>query len=90
MIDEKKLEKNLKEVITYIYGEDPACYLVLESINVFTEDEEDNNDYCISLKGRYGREGEAEFENRFDIMIQSSWSYDFIKGFFFGEVNAMA
>ena len=87
MINETKIEKTLKEVITYIYGKDPACYLVLESIKVFTENEQDNKDYCITLEGRYGREGEAEFNRRFDVMIQSTWSYDFIKGYFFGIVN---
>lgn len=86
MINEKKIEKALKEVVTYIYGEDPSCYLVLESVKVFTEDEEEMDSYNMILEGRYGREGKAEFEERFEIMIDSNWPNDFIKGLFYNTI----
>ena len=85
MINEKKLEKVLEEVFIDFYGKDASNYFVLECIKVFVEEDgpKTSEDYSINIEGRYGREGEAEFENRFDIMIQSTWSYDFIKGYFY-------
>lgn len=85
MINDKKLEKILEEVFIDFYSKDISNYFVLECVTVFVEDEElkTSENYSINIKGRYGREGKNEFCDHFDILIQSSWSYDFIKGYFY-------
>lgn len=85
MINEKKLEKVLEEVFIDFYGKDSSNYFVLEQITVLVEEDgpKTSENYGINIEGRYGREGEHEFCEHFDILIQSSWSYDFIKGYFY-------
>jgi len=85
MINEKKLEKVLEEVFIDFYGKNSSNYFVLERVNVFVEEFEEpktSENYDMNIEGRYGREGKNEFCDHFEILIQSSWSYDFIKGYF--------
>lgn len=85
MINDKKLEKVLEEVFIDFYGKDTSNYFVLEQVTVFVEDEDPktSENYSMNIEGRYGKEGKNEFCDHFDISIQSSWSYDFIKGYFY-------
>ena len=88
-IDNNKLEKVLLEAVKKQYAEieNHELYLVIENLDVDTEEFEDN-DYTYTIEGRYGREylsegdSEREFYKRFSFLVNSTWSWDFIAGYF--------
>lgn len=99
--NEKLLEETLLNQFLEHMGVDSTneeindYYLVVESIEFFTEEElySSNNyleGYCL-VKLRYGKEypvsdtrepNDDEFCNHITLFINQTWSQDFIKGYF--------
>ena len=74
------LEKVLKEVVEKSYS--GKTYLVIEELNIQTEEIEDKEDAVFDyyIIGRYGLED--AWDKRFDFMASSNWDYNFLAGYF--------
>ena len=84
--DEKLLAQRLLDVIKDQFNF-PAPYLVLENIGFLMYLSEQNSEadyqsYELEITGRFGDSTNPEKEKHFEMLINSSWSYDFIKGYF--------
>lgn len=79
-IDNERLTQKLQETcLKYYSWQEP--YFVVESIKIMFNDED--NSYMLDIEGRAGDEyKESLKEIRFSILIDPTWSYDFIQGYF--------
>ena len=84
--DEKLLEQRLLEVVRdYFHYESP--YLIIEELGFLMNLSEENRNsdyqsYKLKLAGIFGNKLSPEPEKHFEFIIDSRWSYDFIKGYF--------